>query len=124
MRISAADMGKIMLMLISNGRHEGRQILRPESLQAMFAEQWRYIARSGDTLKGLYHSWGLGTQRFADEPGKGNRLVSGGGFSAVGHLGEAYGLISTFVVDLQRKNGLVSLIGGFASDPDAYPGQF
>jgi len=124
MRISAGDMGKIMLMLINNGRYEGRQILKPESLQAMFTEQWRYNGKNGDTLKGLYHSWGLGTQRFDDEPGRGNRLVQGGGFGAVGHLGEAYGLISTFVVDLQKKNGLVSLIGGFASDPDAYPGQY
>jgi CubicO group peptidase (beta-lactamase class C family) len=124
MRISAGDMGKIMLMLINNGRYEGKQVLRPESLQAMFAEQWHYNGTNGDTLKGLYHSWGLGAQRFDEVAGKGNRLVPGGGFSAVGHLGEAYGLISTFVVDLQKKNGLVSLIGGFGSDPDAYPGQF
>jgi len=124
MRISAGDMGKIMLMLINNGRYEGKQILKPESLKTMFTEQWHYNGKNGDTLKGLYHSWGLGTQRFDNEPGKGNRLVSGGSFNAVGHLGEAYGLISTFVVDLQNKNGLVSLIGGFASDPDAYPGTY
>jgi hypothetical protein len=54
----------------------------------------------------------------------GNRLVPGGGFSAVGHLGEAYGLISTFVVDLERRNGMVSLIGGFGTDPDSNPGQY
>jgi len=37
-------------------------------------------------------------------------------------LGEAYGLVSTFAVDLKKKQGIVSLIGGFGSDPDADPG--
>jgi hypothetical protein len=90
----------------------------------MFSEQWTNNGSNGDTLRGLYHSWGLGTQRFANTPGSGNRLVQGGGFSAVGHLGEAYGLVSTFVVDLEHRNGLISLIGGFGTDPELYPGQY
>lgn len=124
MRISAPDMGKIMLMLMNGGRHEGKQILRPDSIAAMFAEQWTFDGKNGDTLRGLYHSWGMGTQRFADSPGAGNRLVQGGGFSAVGHLGEAYGLVSTFVLDLANKNGMVTLIGGFGTDPETTPGQY
>ena len=128
MRMSAPDMGKVMLMLINHGKHEGKQILKPETIRLMFSEQWTYKetsgGKNGDTLNGLYHSWGLGAQRFADAPGAGNRLVQGGGFSAVGHLGEAYGLVSTFVVDLERRNGLVSLIGGFGADPEKYPGRY
>lgn len=124
MRLSAADMGKIMLMLIGNGRYEGKQILQPESLAMMFGEQWRYNGSNGDTLKGLYHSWGLGTQRFADVRGNMGGMPKDGKFHAVGHLGEAYGLVSTFAVDLQKKQGIVSLIGGFASDPDADPGLY
>lgn len=122
MRLSATDMGKIMLMLINNGRHEGRQILQPASLALMFGEQWRYNGSNGDTLKGLYHSWGLGTQRFADVRGNMGGMPQDGKFRAVGHLGEAYGLVSTFAVDLEKQQGIVSLIGGFASDPDADPG--
>jgi CubicO group peptidase (beta-lactamase class C family) len=124
MRISAPDMGKIMLMLINQGQHEGKQILQPGTIKLMFSEQWTNNGSNGDTLRGLYHSWGLGTQRFANTPGSGNRLVQGGGFSAVGHLGEAYGLVSTFVVDLEHRNGLISLIGGFGTDPELYPGQY
>ena len=124
MRMSAPDMGKIMLMLINHGKHEGRQILKPESIKLMFSEQWTNNGNNGDTLRGLYHSWGLGTQRFADVPGSGNRLVQGGGFSAVGHLGEAYGLVSTFALDLAGRNGLVSLIGGFGTDPEQYSGRY
>jgi CubicO group peptidase (beta-lactamase class C family) len=124
MRMSAPDMGKIMLMLINNGRHEGKQILQPASLAAMFSEQWRFNGSNGDTLKGLYHSWGLGAQRFADVRGNMGGMPKDGQFHAVGHLGEAYGLVSTFAVDLKKKQGIVSLIGGFGSDPDAHPGQY
>ncbi len=119
LRISAADLGKIMLMLTNHGRYQGSQILQPESVALMFSQQWKHNGSNGDTYRGLYHSWGLGSQRFDDK-----RLVDGGGFSAAGHLGEAYGLISTFVVDLQRGNGMVSLIGGTGADPDTNPGRY
>jgi len=123
MRLSAPDMGKIMLMLINNGQYGGKQILKPESLAIMFGEQWRFNGGNGDTLKGLYYSWGLGTQRFADVRGNMGGMPKDGHFNAVGHLGEAYGLISTFAVDLKKKQGIVSLIGGFGSDPEADPGR-
>ncbi|MNT70000.1 hypothetical protein D3C72_2083530 [compost metagenome] len=42
----------------------------------------------------------------------------------MGHLGEAYGLVSAFALDLERRNGLVSLIGGFGTDPEQYPGRY
>ncbi|SFV17774.1 serine hydrolase domain-containing protein [Pseudoduganella namucuonensis] len=124
LRISAADLGGIMLMLMNKGEHEGKRILKPETIALMFSEQWTHKEGNGDTLRGLYHGWGLGAQRFIDTPGRGNRLVQGGGFGAAGHLGEAYGLVSTFAVDLDRRNGLVSLIGGLGTDPELYPGQY
>ncbi len=123
LRMSAPDLGKVMLMLINHGRYEGRQILKPESLATMFSEQWRFNGSNGDTLKGLYHSWGLGAQRFADVRGNMGGMPKDGRFNAVGHLGEAYGLIATFAVDLKKKQGIVSLIGGFGSDPEADPGH-
>lgn len=124
LRIAAPDLGKIMLMLLDGGRYHGRQILQPATIALMFSQQWEYDGSNGDTLHGLYRSWGLGTQRFADVDGKGNRLVDGARFAAVGHLGEAYGLVSTFAVDLEHRNGIVSLIGGFGTDPDADPGRY
>jgi len=120
LRISARDLGTVMLMLMNDGRHDGRQILRPATLALMFSAQWTYRDGNGDTQRGLYHSWGLGVQRF----GPADRLVEGAPFDAVGHLGDAYGLVSTFAVDLARRNGIVSLIGGFGSDPDADPGTY
>jgi CubicO group peptidase (beta-lactamase class C family) len=124
LRISAGDLGKVMLMLVHGGRHQDRQILRPDSIKLMFSRQWSYNGDNGDTYRGLYQSWGLGSQRFDDTAGNGNRLVEGGGFSATGHLGEAYGLISTFVVDLSSGNGMISLTGGTGADPERHPGRY
>lgn len=107
-------------MLMNGGRHDGRQLLRPATLTQMFSEQWTCRDGNGDTQQGLYRSWGLGAQRF----GKGDQLVEGATFEAVGHLGEAYGLVSTFAVDLAHRNGMISLIGGFGSDPAADPGIY
>lgn len=122
MRMSARDMGKVMLMLMNEGRHEGRQILKPDTLATMFSRQWAFDGSNGNTDKGLFNYWGLGNQHFPDKPGM--HLVEGGGFAAVGHLGEAYGLMSVFAADLAGKNGMVVLVGGVSSDPEVYKGQY
>ena len=126
LRISAHDMGKVMQMLINQGRHEGKQILKPATLTRMFTRQWTYDGKggNGDSDRGLFNCWGMGNQQFPDRPGSGMQLVEGGGFAGVGHLGDAYGLMSVFVVDLAKKNGMVALVGGTSTDPEAYRGQF
>ena len=123
LRVSAADMGKVMLMMMHDGRHAGRQVLQPATLALMRTPHWRADAAgdqagNGDTAGGLFHAWGLGLQLFGDRPGQ--RLVEGGGFAGVGHLGDAYGLRSVFAADLARRDGMIVLIGGLGSDPAAY----
>jgi CubicO group peptidase (beta-lactamase class C family) len=122
LRISAHDMGLVMLMLMNGGVHEGRQILKPATLERMFTRQWTYDGSNGDTNRDQFNSWGLGNQRFPDMPGI--RLVEGGGFAAMGHHGDAYGLMSTFVFDPAAKNGIVVLVGGTSSDPEANKGNY
>jgi CubicO group peptidase (beta-lactamase class C family) len=122
LRISAHDMGLVMLMLMNGGVHEGRQILKPATLERMFTRQWTYDGSNGDTNRGQFNSWGLGNQRFPDMPGM--RLVEGGGFAAMGHHGDAYGLMSTFVFDPAARNGMVVLVGGTSSDPEANKGRY
>ena len=117
LRISARDMGTIMLMLMHGGLHGGRRVLRKETLASMFSRQWTYDGGNGDTLDGLFNCWGLGNAQFPDGPASNTRLVEGGGFAAVGHLGDAYGLMSIFAADLKRRNGMVVLVGGTATDP-------
>jgi CubicO group peptidase (beta-lactamase class C family) len=123
LRMSAADLGKIMLMLLAQGQASGRQFLQPATVAAMFSTQWRYdsAAPNGDTDHGLFTRWGLGVQHFGSD---GSMLVADGSFPAAGHLGEAWGLYSVFAVDIDRRNGMVVLIGGTASDPSTTPGSY
>ena len=127
LRISARDMGQVMLMLMNEGVHAGRsgdsrRILKPATIAQMFARQWTSDGKggNGDTYRGLFNCWGLGNQQFPDSAGI--QLVEGGGFAALGHLGDAYGLMSVFVFDPASRNGMVALIGGTSSDPERQRG--
>jgi CubicO group peptidase (beta-lactamase class C family) len=111
LRISARDMGVVMRMLMGHGP----RLLKPSTLELMFSRQWTYDGRNGDTSDGLFHCWGLGNEQFPDDAG--TRLVEGGGFPAVGHLGDAYGLMSVFAFDRKRRNGMIVLVGGTSTDP-------
>ncbi|MFC5552011.1 serine hydrolase domain-containing protein [Massilia aerilata] len=126
MRISAHDMGVIMQMIMNGGVHDGQRLLQQATLDRMFARQWTYDGRggNGDSLDGLFNCWGLGNEQFPDDPATRTRLVEGGGFAAVGHLGDAYGLMSVFAADLKNRNGMVALVGGTSTDPLAYKGAY
>ncbi|WP_228893324.1 serine hydrolase domain-containing protein [Pseudoduganella aquatica] len=126
LRISADGLGAILLMLLDGGRHKGTPFLSPASMAAMFASEWRYepAGANGDTHHGLFTHWGLGTQHFDGAAGAGSSLRRGGGYPASGHLGEAWGLLSVFAVDFQRRSGMVVLIGGTASDPFSTQGAY
>ena len=126
LRISAADLGKIMQMLLDGGRYQHQQLLQPASIALMFARQWQLApdGGNGDSERGLYRAWGLGNQQFDALAGQGNGLVEGASFTAVGHLGDAYGLVSAFVLDFKNRNGMVMLVGGTGSDPAQYPGTY
>lgn len=121
LRISSDDLGVLMQMLLNRGRHEGQVLLTENAMQLLSAEQWRYTpqAPNGDTLGEAVWSWALGPQRFTDHsgPGRGDRLVEGGGFNGWGHLGDAYGLVGTFALDPVRRHGLIVLLGSPSRSP-------
>lgn len=125
LRISATDLGKVMQMLLAGGRYQGQQLLQPASIALMFTRQWQLAAdgSNGDSDQGLFRAWGLGNQQFDADDERGNGLVAGAAFSAVGHLGDAYGLLSGFVLDFANKNGMIYLIGGTGSDPTQQRGR-
>lgn len=134
--ISANELGAIMLMLMHEGRHGGRHILAPKTIAAMLSRQWTASRDGGngngdsDNFRGLYHAWGLGNQHFVDasSPGpgrpRGDRLVEGGGFTGVGHLGWSWGLNALFAFDPLTKNGMIYVATGVGADPDLQPGRF
>ncbi|VXB93192.1 serine hydrolase [Massilia sp. 9I] len=137
LRISTGELAQIMLMLMNEGRHGAKQILKPETVKTMLSRQWTIqegangsASGDGGTYHGLYQAWGLGNQHFVDASAfkdgraRGDRLVEGGGFTGVGHLGWAWGLNALFVFDPQTKNGMIYAASGVGADPDTRPGRF
>jgi CubicO group peptidase (beta-lactamase class C family) len=104
---TAADLGRIMRMLMDRGMLDGKRIFKAETIDAMLSQ-------------------GLGNQHFLDVsgPGEGDRLVEGGGFTGVGHHGDAYGLTGMLVFDRAARNGIVFLTGGPGFDPETARGRY
>ena len=135
-RLTATGLGTVMLMLMNEGMHDGKQILSRQRVNEMLSVQWRHDRKSrngnsngeaayGDHLQAM-NAWGLGAQIFLDlsGPGRGDRVVEGGGMNAVGHLGDAWGLTSAMLFDRAKKNGLIFMTGGPGFDPETYPGKY
>lgn len=137
LRISAHELAQLMLMLMNGGRHAGRQILAPDTVALTLARQWTVeegvngrTCGDGDSFHGLCRAWGLGNQHFLDASevnsgrARGDRLVEGGGFTGVGHLGWAWGLNALFVFDPATKDGMIYVASGEGADPATQLGRF
>jgi CubicO group peptidase (beta-lactamase class C family) len=138
LRISTGELAQVMLMLMHGGRHGDKQILAPQTVATMFSRQWTLhpggangsANGDGGSYRGLYHAWGLGNQQFTDTSivrdgrASGDRLVEGGGFTGVGHLGWSWGLNVLFVFDPATKDGMIYVSTGVGADPETQPGKF
>ncbi len=124
LRISARSLGVVMRMLLSGGMHGGSRLFEHATLERMFTRQWSVDADggNGDSMQGFFNAWGLGNAQFPDRAGM--ALVDGGGFEAVGHLGDAYGLRSVFALDRAHGNGMIVLAGGSSHDPALQKGRY
>jgi CubicO group peptidase (beta-lactamase class C family) len=128
LRISARDLGKLLIMIINQGRYEGRQIVSLDALRQMLHEEWRFDRQrwNGDTGNGRYRAWGLGVQHGTntlDELG-GDRLAAEGNRVFWGHHGDAYGFLGGAWFDPLHKVGFVYLIGGVGADPYQHRGEY
>jgi len=123
---SATDLARVMRMLMNRGTIDGKRFLDPRTVDAMFVRQWKWNGTNGESWNETMQAWGLGNQQWVDAsaPGKGDRLVEGGGFTPVGHTGDAYGLHGGFFMDRDKREGIVFLAGGTGFDPETEPGQY
>lgn len=128
LRASAPELGRVMRMLMNGGELDGQRFLKRSTVDEMLRTQWRYagpqngVAAYGP-LPSRFNAWGLGNQHFLDVPG-GDRFVERGGFTAVGHLGDAWGLIGTFAFNRERRDGFAYLCGGTSFKPHTKPGVY
>lgn len=142
-RLSAEGLAQIMFMLMNHGKHGSKQILAKKTVALMLSEQWRHNRQSGarsngDTYKGEFQAWGLGTQIFRDMQEldkaqcsaqghgcfKGDRLVEAGGVTGFGHFGDAWGLTSAIVFNPKTRDGMIFLSGGPGFNPETVKGKY
>ncbi len=126
LRMSLPELGVVMQMLLDQGRHHDQAFLQPASVALLGTVQWQRQGpppAQGENVGAC--AWGLGVQVFTDtaEPGCGDRLVDGGGFSGWGHTGDAYGLMGLFALDPVRRRGMVILLNGPGVDPAQFPSR-
>ncbi|MCB0032693.1 MAG: beta-lactamase family protein, partial [Anaerolineales bacterium] len=124
LRISLPDLARLMQMFLRGGE----PLLRPETVRLMLSEQWRYDGSlpNGDSFSGLMRSWGLSVHRFTHSgtAGDGDKLLADRPLYLVGHLGEAYGLLSGFLFDPAAQHGLLYILNGVSADPLTYSGRY
>ncbi len=124
LRVSVNELCQIMLMLCNNGEYEGKQILKPETVDRMFTPVWTYdpATENGDTYYGLMLCYAMGPHIFTNTDG--DRLVADQDLPFEGHTSEAYGLLGGLGIDREKGNGIVYIVAGTGSDMDEYYGEY
>ena len=130
LRASADDLATIMQLLINKGSLNGKQLLTPTSVDGMLKPVWQLSSSSDNGLSageaqpggdsdGLMTSYGLSVHRVDMRAWgfqKGPRYL-------VGHLGQAYGVLSHALFDPVSGDGIVTIVGGTGDKPDANAGH-
>jgi CubicO group peptidase (beta-lactamase class C family) len=125
LRTTVTDLGKLMQMLMNQGRYKDQVILKPETVKALMAKQWQFENNNGDTEGGGSLAWAVGGQIFTDS-GK-DRMVEPDlktGLKGFGHLGDAYGLMGTFIFNPETNDGFITFVCGPSVNPETYPARY
>lgn len=110
LRLSIAEMGQTLEMILHDGAYRGRQILKPSSLREMFRPQWQYDGHNGNTCGQTIFSYGLGAF-WVDGSGPA-RPCREKVYSLWGHTGQAFGLLSGLFVIPGTKSGFAYVMNG------------
>lgn len=126
LRISADELAVYVQMYMNGGTVNGNQILKPETVDAMFTPVWTWNGSedesNGDAEGGLFACWGLGIHIITNgayNDGYGDNFledVSAQRLNLAGHYGDAYGEFSIFMLDREAKAGFVYVCSGTECD--------
>lgn len=114
LRISAAELARIMILHLNNGKYEGKRIVSGKSIKLMHTPGWVSDGTNGDVDTGRKESRGPGVHILpvaeeSDALPPGARLM--------GHSGSAYGLISLFYFNPEEKYGFIFMTNGVYDGP-------
>jgi len=118
LRISAAELARIMVLHLNKGKYDGKRIISAKSIRLMHKPQWIYNGSNGDMEDERPGNRGLSVKILPD-PAPDNSLPDG--VRMMGHTGSAYGLISNFFFDPGKKFGYVYMMNGSFSAPKLGP---
>lgn len=117
LRISARGLARVGRMLLGGGMLDGVRIISPQSVETMFAPQWRFNGSNGNTENGFYCTYGLATQTIPTAVPGCNDDPIGDGIVRTGHGGDAYGLRSGIWLDPVHGTGVSFFVTGLSDDP-------
>jgi CubicO group peptidase (beta-lactamase class C family) len=125
LRISPNELSHMLVMLMNRGSYQGKQVLKPASVQLMEKPVWNYTPAqpNGDIDNDAIESYGLALQYFSGT-GSTKPAPNRPDFDLVGHLGEAYGFIGGLMWQPGTKNGFVFLQNGFATGYKQNKGRY
>lgn len=130
LRASADELLVVLQMLANGGTINQQQILSENAVSTMLEPQWTLNADGSNGLSageaepggpsdGLMASYGLSVHRIdLREYG-----FERGPMTLLGHLGEAYGVLSHALFDPDTGDGIATIITGTADDPSIAPGH-
>ena len=130
LRASASDLIIMLSMLAKRGEIDGEQFLSSELVKEMLSSQWS-LNRIGDNGRSsgesepnghrdsLMTDYGLSIHRIN---------MRDWGFDEgppflLGHLGNAYGVLSFALLEPRSGKGIAAIITGLADDPAKFPGH-
>ena len=130
LRASAIDLATIVQLLINKGSFNGKPLLTPTSIEELLGPVWELSstvqnglsageAEPGGDADGLMTSYGLSVHRIDMRAWgfeKGPRYL-------LGHLGQAYGVLSHALFDPVSGDGIVTIVGGTSDKPDTNAGH-
>ena len=125
LRVSPNELSQMLQMLMNRGKYNGKEILKPATVQLMEKPVWNYTPAqpNGDIENDAIESYGLALQYFSGT-GSTKPAPNRPDFDLIGHLGEAYGFIGGLMWQPGTKNGFVFLQNGFATGYKQNKGRY
>lgn len=120
LRISAAELARVMILHLNDGKYNGKKIVTKKSIRLMRTPQWTWNGSNGDDNYGQFRSWGLSVHILTNTP---SADIIWSDTKMVGHGGDAYGLISDFYFDPVSKSGFIFITNGIFNKLTTGPGS-
>jgi CubicO group peptidase (beta-lactamase class C family) len=109
LRSSAQDLARMAYMLMNDGTWNDHRILEKETVNMMLDKQWTYDGNNGNTGDDLFHSYGFAIHRTLP-PDSADMVFPDR--KMLGHMGDAYGLLSGMYFNKKTKSGIIFLTNG------------